>query len=117
MEVSAVFHRSVLHQSEEQLELYSFGRLSEPDVAAVEEHLLVCASCRARLDEGEVFALALRQAIASEPVTAARKERFAWLRRPAMPWLWASGFVALMLAAGLWWNSGRRTIAPLASLQ
>jgi hypothetical protein len=41
------------HPSDEVLEKYSLDRLPESNLAAVEEHLLVCDQCRARLQEIE----------------------------------------------------------------
>ena len=105
----------ILHQTDEQLELYALGRLPEDGVAAVEEHLLVCSSCQEKLDDREAFALAMRQAIAGEPATAARRDWFGWLRQPTLSW--AVGFTVLVVAAGLYWNSDSRSIPLLASLQ
>lgn len=105
----------ILHETDEQLELYARGQLPEPRVAAIEEHLLICVSCQERLDDVEAFALAMRRAAASEPGREARTSWFAWLRRPV--WSGALGFAAIVLAAGLYLNFGRSHMAPLASLQ
>ena len=39
------------HISEEWLNAYSKGQIEEPYLGEIEEHLLVCASCCARLTE------------------------------------------------------------------
>lgn len=52
------------HISEELLDDYALGRLSEPDVAPVEEHLLICAFCQERLQLTDEFIAALREAVA-----------------------------------------------------
>ena len=39
------------HASDESLELYSHGRLQEPLLGQIEEHLLICERCRKRLTE------------------------------------------------------------------
>ena len=39
------------HTSDESLKLYSQGRLEEPSLSEVEEHLLICEHCRRRLTE------------------------------------------------------------------
>jgi len=57
----------ISHQADEHLEVYALGRLGEPLLAEVEEHLLVCASCQERVDDLEAFALAMRRAAADEP--------------------------------------------------
>jgi hypothetical protein len=38
-----------VHPSEEVLEEYSFGRIPEPALAALEEHLLICPVCQSQL--------------------------------------------------------------------
>ncbi len=38
------------------------NRLSEPEAAPVEEHLLVCEECRARLTESDEYVAAMRAA-------------------------------------------------------
>jgi hypothetical protein len=53
--------RVVAHPSEDVLEEYAFGRLSDEDLAKVEEHLLICQECRDLLQETEHFLLAIRQ--------------------------------------------------------
>ena len=40
-----------VHPTEELLEEYSFGRVSEPALASLEEHLLVCVPCQNQLEE------------------------------------------------------------------
>jgi hypothetical protein len=39
------------HPADDLLELYSLGRVTDPRLARVEEHLLVCDRCRERLTE------------------------------------------------------------------
>jgi hypothetical protein len=43
------------HVEEEELERYSTRAMNEAQAAGVEEHLLVCETCRRRLDEAESF--------------------------------------------------------------
>jgi len=50
------------HGTEEQLELYALGRLPGSGQVRLEEHLLVCAACRDKLNEIGDFALAMRAA-------------------------------------------------------
>jgi hypothetical protein len=107
------------HETDEQLELYGLGRLTEPRVAIVGQHLLVCEACQERLDDVERFALAMRQATADGPEAQAFKGwferlRFRGLRQPALAW--AGGFATLLFAAGLYLHSDRNLV-PFASLQ
>jgi anti-sigma factor RsiW len=107
------------HQTDEQLELYALARLPEPEAAILEEHLLVCAACQERLDEVEAFALAMREALATEPATAGRTGWLEWLR-PMLspPWAFAgaAGLTVLVFGALTLFHSGRG-VAPIASLQ
>ena len=104
-------------QSDEQLELYALGRLGEPAIAQVEEHLLICAACQERLDETESFAVAMREAIAAEPAPRSWFARFRDMgfRMPAP--IWAASLAALLLALGMYLHSGRNSLPPLALLQ
>ncbi len=77
----------ISHQTDEQLELYSLGRLPEPLAAAIEEHLLVCSTCQEHLDEMEVFATAMRRAISEEPTLKPGGWRF-----PTWSLAFAGGF-------------------------
>ncbi|HXM43381.1 MAG TPA: hypothetical protein VN924_19250 [Bryobacteraceae bacterium] len=43
------------HQSDEDLESYSLGRLASSRTAALEQHLLVCPTCRTELDAIELY--------------------------------------------------------------
>ena len=53
------------HATEEALEQYALGRLSDADAAPVEEHLLVCSLCQDRLQVTDAFIRALRAAVES----------------------------------------------------
>ena len=107
----------ISHQTDEQLELYALGRLPEPWVAEVEEHLLVCAVCQERVDDLEAYAFAMRQAISTQPTQ--RSHWHFWFQQslPKMPVLaCASGLAATALAVTLYLQSTPH-LAPLASLQ
>lgn len=54
----------VRHASEEALERHAMGELGEPDVANLEEHLLVCSRCQSRLRFLDEFVAAMRKAAA-----------------------------------------------------
>ena len=51
------------HISEDLLELYSLGRLEEPQLAPVEEHLLVCHECLDRVQRIDEFVAAMKAAL------------------------------------------------------
>jgi len=49
------------HPSEDFLEEYAFDRLSEPDCAAFEEHLLVCPRCQHNLRQTDEYIFLMKQ--------------------------------------------------------
>jgi hypothetical protein len=51
------------HPSNDLLERYAMGKLTDPDLEQVEEHLFVCDSCRTRLAETDAFVSAMRAAL------------------------------------------------------
>jgi len=55
-------HEIHRHMDTEELERYSIGRVSEEEAARVEEHLLVCESCRQSLDEIDAYVTAMSRA-------------------------------------------------------
>jgi len=107
----------LIHGTDEQLEAYVLGRLSDSEEEILEEHLLVCATCRTVVDQQLVFASGMREALAD-----ARPQRdwLAWLRPVLAPRLaMASALAALVVAAaGLYFVAGDHThYAPVAALQ
>lgn len=108
-----VISRRKTHPEETTLELYALGRLSEPELAELEEHLLVCATCQDRLDEATEYVQIVREAVVTvaaqapvEPVWR-RWLRLSWLPLP-VPAL--AGAMAVLLALVFWqpW----RTVGP-----
>lgn len=51
------------HAPEETLEEYVFGRLPEPQCAALEEHLLICPGCQQRLRETDDYIRLMKEAM------------------------------------------------------
>jgi predicted anti-sigma-YlaC factor YlaD len=115
------------HGTDEQLEHYSLGSLSDSDLPVIEAHLLMCAACRERLNGIEDFNIAMRDALSEESAleavalknTESRGGWFKWgllasLRRPAFSM--ALGCVALIVAMVIF-SHGRTKFAPGASLQ
>jgi anti-sigma factor RsiW len=54
----------VEHISDDELERYAMGTLSESGCATVEEHLLACPQCQDRLESIERYVAAMRSAAA-----------------------------------------------------
>jgi hypothetical protein len=105
------------HESDERLELYALGRLTDSDLISIEEHLLRCDACRDRLDESAGMAFALREAIRTDPVPF-RAAPFEWLRLGWLrPQFALAGALAMVVLAVVFLWRGNSGVAPVASLQ
>jgi len=63
------------HASEDVLEAYAMGRLSDQDSTPLEEHLLICLACQNRLEAVDEFVRVTKAAVESVspiPQTRAR---------------------------------------------
>ncbi|MCE5311274.1 MAG: zf-HC2 domain-containing protein [Acidobacteriales bacterium] len=89
------------HASDDALERYLLGESDEPEVAAVEEHLLVCRTCQTRLEETEAYITAIRSAakkLRAEPPTVGEELRSRFSRLMAMPTpVWATVAAAALV--------------------
>jgi hypothetical protein len=98
------------HPEEAQLERYAMGRLNEPELSAVEEHLLICEPCQDRLDEATAYISVVREAaanVAAEPEAAEAGWR-KWLRWELLPLpMPAMAGAMAMLAIALLWQPWR----------
>lgn len=94
------------HAGDDELELYSMGRLSGHDLKVFEEHLLVCASCQDRLAEVDSFVKATRAAakdlagdVDAKPGYVERLKGFYFMRHPT----WLAAAAVAVLVAGIFW--------------
>lgn len=55
----------LVHATEEILEEYSFGRICEPQLGWLEEHLLICPQCQLELDDIEEYKVFIKAGLAS----------------------------------------------------
>jgi len=55
----------LVHATEELLEEYSFGRICEPQLGWLEEHLLICPQCQSELDDIEEYKIFMKAGLAS----------------------------------------------------
>jgi hypothetical protein len=67
------------HASEEFLERYAMGTLTEPALAGLEEHLLVCPHCQEQLKEIDGYIAAMRSAAGGLEQEDESRKRF-WTR-------------------------------------
>jgi hypothetical protein len=96
------------HINEEILDRYALGALPQSEAAAVEEHVLVCEACQARLRHADEFVAVFRE-VATAP--DARPVRHWWhgLSRRA-----AGLAAAATMAAGVLFVAVERQRTPLA---
>ena len=75
------------HRTDDQLEAYALGRLGtsdQPGLELLEEHLMICSTCRDRLEGVEAFASGMKDAFGSKLGNSdfeTDPDLFAWLRR------------------------------------
>src|SRR5271169_6610166 len=92
------------HPCEETLEEYCFNRLLEPAQSKVEEHLLICTTCQATLQNLDEY-IRLMKAATSEynltPMSGSRTPAFRAWKRLGFAWntFWAIGLGLLYAAA------------------
>lgn len=55
----------LVHATEEVLEEYTFGRICEPQLSWLEEHLLICPQCQSELDDIEEYKVFMKAGLAS----------------------------------------------------
>jgi hypothetical protein len=55
----------LVHATEELLEEYTFGRIGEPQLGWLEEHLLICPECQSELDDIEEYKVFMKAGLAS----------------------------------------------------
>jgi hypothetical protein len=89
------------HPSDDDLEQYSLGRLGEEQAAPLEEHLLVCETCRGRVEEFDEFVAAMRAALRETahegPAPARSTALLKWLAAVPKP-AWAGAMAAVLAA-------------------
>ena len=107
------------HGTDDQLEAYALGQLATSDPPALEvleEHLMICSTCRDRLDSVEAFTSGMKDAFGPNSAIAISKQTalFAWI-----PWPRVSiglAFLAL-IAIILIFSRAQTQFAPVANLQ
>jgi hypothetical protein len=111
---------ATFHESDERLELYALDRLSDSDVIRIEEHLMICDSCRDRLDEAANFAFSIRAELKSKPqlVSQGASGWFSWLEgKWAKPGFALAGALAMAVIAVSVFHGGGVQLTPVAALQ
>ena len=85
------------HIDDETIDRYALGKLTEEELAPVEEHLLVCHACQDKLDGADAFVSAFR---AAAPLAMAVAPPDPWYRRwfsiPKIAWVPALAAMAIL---------------------
>jgi hypothetical protein len=105
-----------LHETDEQLELFALDRLPEAVVERIEEHLMICDSCRMRLEDIAQFAHSMRSALRTMqlgPVPARRGWFEGWKLRFAFAGALA---FALLLSFVAYRNGSNRSLPLVATI-
>lgn len=92
------------HISDDALERYAYGRLPDELITPLEEHLLICEACQARLEQLEQFihiGMVAAQEVRSEQTARRSRARSWWdsWLSPVPKQVWAGAFAAVVLAA------------------
>jgi hypothetical protein len=108
-----------VHPTEELLEEYGFGRVREPALTVLEEHLFACVSCQAKLEELVEYAALMKVSLASfERDQTAPRGILLPFAIPKIPWAHvrlAAGIVLVLLGATSVWRS--QSVPSTASVQ
>ncbi len=133
----------LVHATEELLEEYSFGRIGEPQLGWLEEHLLICPQCQSALEDIDEYKVFIKTGLASfererqdaagtldspnHPGPPARlpsllrkalSVHFAWPRILVAKNLLAAAVLLVLAGATLaWWMQSSVAMAPLATVR
>jgi hypothetical protein len=101
------------HPEDEQLELYAMNRVPEPQLPALEEHLLVCKLCQERLMDAQNYVQAMKSGTRN---VSEQEPQISWTR----PWpVWAAAVAVLLIAFFLatpWGTPRLSEVAPATIL-
>jgi hypothetical protein len=89
---------STWHISEDNIDLYAIGALEGEALAEVEEHLLTCPECQARLLEMDEFIEVFRVAAVQPGARSVARSWSLWQRRTLV---WATATAGVVLVAVL----------------
>jgi hypothetical protein len=100
------------HLSEDTLEEYAFGRIEDPQLGEIEEHLLICETCQEALARVDAY-IRLMKVAAAQPIVTRPRRRFAAY---IVAGLIAAG-LALTLVFALPGKSGPPEVVDLVSMR
>jgi hypothetical protein len=115
-----ILGKAPVHPTGELLEEYGFGRVREPALAALEEHLLVCSLCRTRLEELDEYAACMKAVLAGlerggQASPAISLPWFAPPQIPGAPALLLAALLLVFVGATIAWHA--KPVPPTATVQ
>jgi len=97
-----------VHPTEDLLEEYSFGRVLEPALAPLEEHLLDCTLCQARLLAVDEYTALMKAGIAAiereRAATSTPSTRFVFPRMPGFPVVVGAAVMLVLVGVTIGWR-------------
>ena len=96
------------HLQDDDVEQYSMGLLPEEKLPQLEEHLLICAACRDRVEEHDSYLKAIRGAAVA--ARAAGEPQRLWIMRP----VWLAAAASVLFASVLLVRTGSHSVEPQA---
>jgi hypothetical protein len=100
-----------LHPTEDLLEEYSFGRISEPALGPLEEHLLMCSQCTSQLAAIDEYRALMKSGIAAFERERARafaaSPRFAFPKFPGTLNMLLAAAILVIFACAIAWRMYR----------
>ena len=99
--VLSTFH---VHPTEDLLDEYVFGRLQEPVLATLEDHLSTCSSCQAALAELEDYIRAMKTALGELQQASSTPAAWppGWARLPGgTATIWAIGLMLVLASSAM----------------
>ena len=97
-----------VHPTEDLLEEYSFGRVLEPALAPLEEHLLDCTLCQARLLAVDEYTALMKAGIAAiereRAATSPPSTRFVFPRMPGFPVVVGAAVMLVLVGVTIGWR-------------
>ncbi|HYW43881.1 MAG TPA: zf-HC2 domain-containing protein [Bryobacteraceae bacterium] len=105
------------HLEEEQVEKYSMGCLPDAELAPIEEHLLTCEACRARISSHDDFAVAMKTAASQLRREPAKEKARLFVFPRLVPMAAAAALIVVLAAVGTRVVNHTRAPAFAVSLQ
>ena len=100
--------RKKTHLDDSQIEAYCLGKVSEPELTELEEHLLTCETCQQRVTEGDGYVQSMRTA-SSRFRAEEHKPRKAWAASGLVPVL---GVALAVVGIGVFLHSKTSVVGP-----